>query len=159
MNKTVYLRDEEGPIWERARELASDKLSPVIVAGLKRFIAEKEADEAGAKGFERIVLSFQDAADNLIPKKKAFMGKWIISPKKPYKQHTEDGAEVDSYAVALTPKNAAVLYYWTEDGDHFFGKRLRVFPSLHDAAADPSVQWAALKAIEQIGVTVEELDI
>ena len=159
MNKTVYLRDDEGPIWERARELASDKLSPVIVAGLKRFLAEKEAEEVEAKGFERIVLSFQDADDNLIPKKKAFMGKWIISPHKPYEQRTEDGAEVDSYAVAITPKNAAAFYYWTDDGEHFFGKRFRVFASLHDAAADTGVQWAALKAIGQIGVPVEELDI
>jgi len=34
-----------------------------------------------------------------------------------------------------------------------------VFPSFKDAAADKHVKWAAIQAIETIGVPVEELDI
>lgn len=160
MNKTVYIRDEDEPIWDRARELAGAKgISQIVVASLKVFINMKEAKEAETKGFERIVLSYQDADDNLIPKKKAFMGKWIILPNKPYDLHEEDGSSVDRYTVALTPKGSAVFHCWTDDGEHFLGKHFLTFPSLHDAAADDRVKWAAIKAIEQIGVPVEELDI
>jgi hypothetical protein len=158
VNKTIYIRDEDTPVWERAKELAGDKLAPIIVDGLKKYVAQKEAEEAEAKGFQRIVLSFQDADDNLIPKKKAFTGKWIIPVEKPYDIH-DDGSEVDRYAVALTPKNAVVIYYWTEDGEHFFGKSFKVFSSFQDAAAYKRTKWAAIQAIEKIGVPVEELDI
>jgi len=160
MNRTVYIRDEDEAIWNRARELTGAKgISPIIVESLKKFIKHKEAQEAEAKGFERIVLSFQDADDNLIPKKKAFVGKWIFPKEKPYQEHSEDGSVVDSYSVAITPKNAAVFYYWTDDGEHFYGKHLLICSSLHNAAADERVKWAALKSIEQIGVPIEELDI
>jgi len=159
VNKTIYIRDEDIPVWDRAKELAGDKLAPVIVDGLKRYVAQKEVEEAEARGLERIVLSFQDADDNWIPKKKAFTGKWIIPIEKPYELCDEDGSEVDRYAVAITAKNAVVFYYWTVDGEHFFGKHFRVFNSLRDAAADKNVKLAAIKTIETIGVPVEELDI
>jgi len=81
MNKTIYLRDEEGPVWERARELAGDKLSPVIVTALKHFVAAKEAE---SKDFERIQLDFDDSDDHNLPKRKAFYGRWVFPPSKPY---------------------------------------------------------------------------
>jgi hypothetical protein len=159
MNKTIYVKDDDAPIWERAREFAGDKLSPVIISGLKAYVAEKERQESEAKGFERIVLSFKDADDNLIPKKKAFTGKWIISPAKPYVMYSEHGTDSDFYTVAITPKNRAVFFHWTEDREHLYGRHLVVYDSLHDAAANPELKWAAIKAIEEIGVPVEEMDI
>jgi hypothetical protein len=159
LNKTIYIRDEELPVWDRAKELAGDKLAPIIVNGLKKYIAQKEAEEAEERGFERVVLSFQDADDNFIPKKKAFMGKWIIPPHKSYDVHDEDGPTVDSYAVAITAKNAVVIYYWTEDHENTYGKHFKVFPSFQAAAASRNVKWAAIRAIETIGVPTEELDI
>jgi hypothetical protein len=160
MNKNIYIREEDELVWERARKLAGAKgVSTIVVQGLKKYIAEMEAREAEAKGFERIVLSYQDANENLIPKKKAFTGKWIVSPDKPFELQAEPGDMAYFYAVAITPKNAAVVYHWRDDGEHFFGKKLDIYPSLHDAAADSDVKWVAIKAIEQIGVPVEELDI
>jgi len=159
MNKTIYVRDEDTPVWDRAKELAGEKLAPVIIDGLKKYIAQKEAEEAVTRGLERILLSFQDADDNLIPKKKAFNGKWIIPITKPFDVSDEDGSEIDRYAVAITAKNAVVICYWKEDPEHFYGKHFKVFPSFKDAAADKHVKWAAIQAIETIGVPVEELDI
>lgn len=155
MNKTIYLRDEEGPIWERARELAADKLSPVIVDALKRFIVEKEAE---AKGFERIQVQFFDAADHGLPKAKAFYGKWIFSDTKPLA--SLDIPTRHYYAVALTAKGAAVFYTWDDGPGGDSNRRFEVFSSLHAAAATQiRLNWAALKAMEKLGVPVEELDI
>lgn len=156
MNKTIYLRDEEGPIWERARELAGDKLSPVIVAALKRFIVEKEAE---AKGFERIEVSYYDIDDFGIPKKKAFHGKWIFSPTKPVTTFDDERTEYH-YAVAQTSKGAVVVYSWASDAESSqYAERFRVYGSLGAAAADEDVNYAALRTIQEIGVPVEELDI
>ena len=83
MNKTIYIRDEDVQTWDRARELAGDKLAPVIVDGLKRFIKEKEAEAIVEKGFERIEVEFSDATAHHIPRKKAFYGRWVFPYSKP----------------------------------------------------------------------------
>jgi hypothetical protein len=159
VNKTIYIRDEDVPVWERAKGLAGDKLAPVVVDGLRKYVAQKESEDAESRGFERIVLSFQDADDYMVPKKKAFMGKWLIPADAPFRVFDDDGREFEEYAVAVTPRNAAVFYYWTEEGQYFHGRHFKVFPSLKDAAADQRLRWAAIKAIETVGVPVEELDI
>lgn len=160
MNKTLYIRDEDAIVWERARELAGEKLSPVIVAALKRFIAQKEGEEALTKGFERIELSFRDADKHEIPVKKAFMGKWIIPPKEPYREYDLNNEDYShNYALALTPKGNVVIYSWVQDTDFIGQYRFRVYPSLEAAAAEREVNGVATYAIENIGVPVEELDI
>ena len=159
MNKTIYIRDEDVPIWERARELAGDKLSPAIVAGLKTFILEKEAEAAAAKGFERIQIKFNDATDHGIPKIKVFHGKWLFPPSKPVEVSDDEGENFYYDAIALTAKGAAVLYSWSADRGGQSFRTFTVYPSLEAAAADTRSNYAVLKAIEERGVPVEELDI
>ncbi|HME59185.1 MAG TPA: hypothetical protein VKF63_12660 [Terracidiphilus sp.] len=159
MNKTIYIRDEDEPTWDRARELTGAKgVSSVIVEGLKDFILKKEAEEAEAKGFQRITVKFNDAEAHHIPRIKAFHGKWIIPLTKPEKVESEDGYRRWSYSVAITAKGAAVVY-WVEEEADTRGQYFRIYPSLEFAAADPRVNWAARIAIEALGVPVEELDI
>jgi hypothetical protein len=158
MNKTIYIRDEDMPVWDKARELAGDKLAPVIVSGLKRFVAEKEAEPGG---FERIEVRYNDSDDHLLPKAKAFYGKWIFPPDNPLRLvDDEDEYESDCYCVAITPKGSAVVFSWSEH-TQFGGSshRFVVYPSLADAAADPHANYAARRAIAAIGVPVEVLDI
>jgi hypothetical protein len=159
MNKTLYIRDEDIPIWDRARELAGDKLSPIIVTGLKRFIAEKEAEEAESKGFGRIELSFNDADHHGIPKKKAFTGKWIYEPDDPLELSSEDGYVTYRYAIAQTAKRNFAFLSWAIDHEGKGHYRFNVFDSLEAAAADEDLNSAARHAIKKLGVAVEELDI
>jgi|HubBroStandDraft_1064217.scaffolds.fasta_scaffold61762_4 hypothetical protein len=155
MNKTVYLRDDEVPLWEKARELSGDKLSPVIVAALKRFVAEREAE---AKGYERIEVSFNDSQDHWMPKIKAFYGRWIIDREKPLKLHDEDGHEFDLFSVAETAKGNVVVYTENHDREGMSAKFF-VYPSFTEAAAVSRLNYAIREAIEKRGVPVEELDI
>ena len=153
MNKTVYLRDEEVPIWEKARELSGDKLSPVIVAALKRFVTEKEA---AAKGYERIKISFRDSTDHFIPKTKAFFGKWIIGPEEPLRD--DDWSTDLVCAVAETAKGNVVVYRRVE-ALNGLQEEFRVYRSFEEAAKNPDVGYAARAALEKRGTPVEELDI
>ncbi|MGO9228630.1 MAG: hypothetical protein ACLQKA_05375 [Bryobacteraceae bacterium] len=159
MNKTIYIRDKDEPIWERARELAgAEGISSIVVESLKKFVAHKEAEEAVAKGFERIVVKFNDASAHHIPRIKAFYGKWIIPIAEPLKVCTEDGDTSWWYSVAVTAKGSAVVF-WIEQDANGQAQYFRVYPSLELAAADPDVNCAVTKAIRLLGVPVEELDI
>jgi hypothetical protein len=157
MNKTLYLRDGDGPIWERARELAGDKLSPVVVGALKRFVAEKEAQ---ALGFERIVVTYRDAEEFNTPKAKAFYGRWIYSLKDPMPFSDEMGAFTTNYSVAVTPKGNVVVYRVDEDAPaETTEHRFFTFKSMAEAMANPMTVDGVRAAIEKQGVPVEELDI
>lgn len=159
MNKTIYIRDEDVSVWDRAKELAGDKLAPVIVQGLKKFIAEKEVEATAAKGFERLELKFNDSMAHYIPKKKAFVGRWLYAPDKPADFYTQEGDRAYRYAVALTAKGNVVIYSWEEDGESQWNNKFEVFPSLEAAAANNDTNNVARKAIRELGVPVEELDI
>ena len=159
MNKTIYLRDDEVPIWERAREISGDKLSPVIVSSLRRYVADKEAH---AKSFERIVIQYQDSSEHGIPKAKAFYGKWIIPPEEQYGYPISSSEFFRScYAVAVTAKGAAVVYCWTlfEPSQGKSSERFFIYSDLEAAASDSEVNMAVREAIVRRGVPVVELDI
>jgi hypothetical protein len=160
MNKTIYLPDEEAETWEKARRLANDRLSPVLLKALKEFVAAKEAE---AMGFERIQVEFEDSDDNRLPKIKAFHGKWIFGPSEPL-IWDEEGTESDVFCVAVTAKGNVVVYMWQtgESGGEFYTQKRRflVFSSLEEAAAHNNlVNYAIRAAIKKRGVPVEELDI
>jgi len=158
MNKTLYLRDEDGPIWDRAREFAGDKLSAYIVRTLKDFVVEMEAK---GKGFERIVLPFRDAEANGKPVIKAFYGRWIFPEDKPYRIFDdEDRTSGTEYAIAITAKNGVVVLNWDFDPEGRTWRRFfRVFLGFEEGIADPNVSSAVAAAYERVGVPVEELDI
>jgi EXLDI family protein len=52
-NKTIYVSDDDLPLFERAQELAGANLSAAIVRALRRFI---ELEEARQKGFDEITV-------------------------------------------------------------------------------------------------------
>ncbi|MCU1263568.1 MAG: hypothetical protein JWO80_6453 [Bryobacterales bacterium] len=155
MNRTIYIRDEDVPTWERAREIAGEKLSPVIMDGLKAFVARKEAE---VKGFERIEVHYNDAEANGLPRIKAFNGKWIMGPKKPEILNLL-GFDTH-FCVAVTAKGGVVILFWSEEGDYTeVDKTFQVYESFDAAAQNDEVAGAAIFALERIGVAVEELDI
>jgi hypothetical protein len=157
MNKTIYIRDEDVPVWERAKELAGEKLAPVIVEGLKRYIADKDAEAASRKGFGRIVVKYRDAEEEGLPRVKAFNGRWIFPEGSPL-DVSEEPDDPLYCAVAETHKGAFVFLSW-EGGTRSPWKTFEVLPSLEAALADDNIRDAAIKTIEKRGVPVEELDI
>lgn len=169
LNKTIYLPDDEAETWEKARKLAKDRLSPVVLRAIKEYIMTKEAEAAEAAGFERIELEFEDSDDNRLPKRKAFRGKWIYAPREPLRLWIDsEQTKCHEYAVAVAAKGNIVVYMWDwrtaydPDGgeyDYRLNYRFLVFPSFQDAALDNHVNYAIREAMKKRGIPVEELDI
>lgn len=165
MNKTLYVKDEDGPIWDKARELTGDRLSQFIMEKLRAFVTERQGQNYG---YERIVLRFYE--DNL-PRAKAFMGRWIIPPGQPLICVIEgdDYHAEPHYIVAETPKgNFAVLEYHelpepndegnaTIDGYYRFSK-FSVVQGVEEMSTRVS-SVVASKVMKLMGVEVQELDI
>lgn len=167
MNKTLYVKDEYGPIWDRARELTGDKLSQFILDKLRAFVSEREGQE---QGYERILLRFYE--DNL-PTAKAFIGRWIIPPGRPVIfvwKDDDSGERIDPhYLVAKTAKGSfAVLEYHTlpepnEEGNatidgYYRFSKFHVVPTIEEMSRKVSSVLAA-EVMNRMGVEVQELDI
>ena len=162
MNKTIYVRDEDVPLWDRAKELAGDKLAPVIMEGLRAFVAKKEAEQ---RGFERIEVQFRDSANNDLPVAKAFVGRWLFPREKPLSVvnagvgFTEDDSGEHNYAVAQTAKRRIVVLSWMVYQGHAHDYRFQVFEDLDELKMAELHRDVAAEIIEALGVQVEELDI
>ncbi|MGA3206020.1 MAG: hypothetical protein ABSF12_26300 [Bryobacteraceae bacterium] len=161
MNKTLYLPDDEAETWEKARRLANDRLSPVILKALKEYIMTKQAEASEAAGFERIELEYDDSDDSHLPKRKAFRGQWIFPPEDalhlPGTKFGDDQSR--AYAVGVTAKGNVVVYMWKCGAKHDYGHRFLVFPSFEEAALGDDLNHAIREAVRKRGVPVEELDI
>jgi hypothetical protein len=48
-NKTIYIKDEDMPLFERAAEIAGDSLSSVIADALRDYVRRKGAEGAGIR--------------------------------------------------------------------------------------------------------------
>jgi hypothetical protein len=164
MNKTLYIRDEDGPIWDRARELAGEKLSRVIVTALKRFVVDKEAE---LRLMERIEIAYSDRDQRNRPVVKAFHGRWLIPPEENYVPASIFG---QCCAVGVSVKGGVVVFEWTAPGPlivptaHSEG-RLYLYPSFEAARRENTglpgfgINIALNEAEKRQGVMVEQLDI
>ena len=166
MNKTLYVKDDDGPVWDKARELTGDKLSQFIMEKLRVFVAEHEGKQ---KGFERILLRFYEGS---LPRAKAFMGRWIIPPDRPFHYcRVPPGTLIvleSDYLVEETAKgNFAVLEYrpWPEpeddeiiDDEYYLSSTFTVTPTIEDMSRNVSPALAA-EVMLRMGVEVQELDI
>ena len=160
MNKTIYVRDEDVAIWDRAKELAGDKLAPVIMQGLRVFVAQKEAEQ---RGFERIEVQFRDARSNELPVAKAFIGRWMFPRDKPFVVPDQDGSGIvesgTCHAIAQTAKSRFAVLSWREDMGQPHHFLFNVYEDI-DHMLRLGVHTDVTAAIaEQLGVQVEELDI
>ena len=153
MNKTLYVKDGDGPLWDRARELTGDKISQFILEKLRVFVAEQDGKQ---QGFERITLRYVEKG---IPKAQAFVGRWLIAPEQPWEGCDEVG-DLDNYAIALTAKDNVVVFNFgnpPEKGE-FGWAVLTVHESFEQA--NKHHPWDPIEAaMRRRGIAVQELDI
>ena len=129
-NKTLYIRDEDQPVWERAEELARTRgVSPSqhVSQALKRteppVIDEKDLEEIQVTIGERNRLE-------------AFAGRWLVEPDRDKTRTGEEGYDAGAYwGVALTRRGSIAVY--TAHCNEGWPAELEVFDSIDDAELLP----------------------
>ena len=71
-NKTIYVSDDDLPLFERAQELSGANLSAAIVRALRRFI---ELEEAKQRGFDEITVIVNTECAH---RRKRFLGQRLV---------------------------------------------------------------------------------
>jgi hypothetical protein len=159
--KSVYVKDEDVHIWDKAKDLAGESLSQLLTSYIKQLVITKESANLGK---ERIVLHYKE--DIGIPVAKSFYGKWIIDPSNALQETESYG--IDNYAVASTQKNNIVVFNFLSNGEKQpneegkFGLGvLYVFNNVDELKnASPLPIWVIGTIIEKMDlVEIEELDI
>ena len=161
--RTLYVREDDQAIWDRAREAIGDSLSTHLTNYLRGVVAQTEAAE---RGCSRIVLSFRERG--VLFRVKAFHGRWLISPDRPWIE-AENGRFTNEedpphWCVAITVKNNYVFFRHfgrlADERATFAWGEFYVFESFEQAAGDREVpEGLVAEAMERQGVEIEELDI
>lgn len=125
-NKTLYIREVDVPIWERAEKAAEKARQPIsqLVTGLLRHHVE-QLDTAD----DEITVDMRDKDGHEWTE--AFRGRWLIEPDDDNRFGGDAGA---CYGIAQTAKgNIAVYAYHVNDK---WQPRLLAYPDLDEAQAD-----------------------
>ncbi|WP_449240889.1 hypothetical protein [Desulfoscipio gibsoniae] len=77
-NKTVYIREGDQELWDKAESIAGGSLSGLLTKLLKEYVPSREEKPLkGDDGMERIVLEIGMGPETR--RKVAFTGKWLAS--------------------------------------------------------------------------------
>lgn len=179
MNKTLYVKDEDGPIWEKARELAGDRLSPIVMEFLKQYV---RTEEGSTRGFTRLILHYKDKG---VPRAQAFVGRWLIPPVAPWTTNGVLGmSEIlvqragvaltaasgtrlrppptlpQNYAVAITAKSRVVVFIFDfQDSSGEFNQGILSVYDNFEQANENAPPGLIEQAIRRRGIEVQDLDI
>ena len=159
-NKTIYVKDTDLPLFEKAEALGGENLSATIATALRRFVEVEEAKADGMSEQEIEVGVFSDRSSN-DTRKIRFIGKQIASAWV-YSGQTSSGDDRGTdYTLYLTKKGKLLLHreYWSrwqgEDGEASYN----IYDSLAELA--DSVPGSLIQqAGESLGQdTAEYLDV
>ena len=185
-NKTIYVSDDDLPLFERAQELSGANLSSAIVRALRRFI---EIEEANQRGLDEITVIVNSEGAH---RRKRFLGQRLVrwlqantngkgteilsvyrTAGKRYALHTRimqdwELAWGDPEQVG-DPNNWGVgtgilqkVMSWAYDWETFKESgdySLQVFETLEDLKADVSNDLFRAVSLAMEGPEIEELDI
>ncbi len=99
-NKTIYVSDDDLPLFERAQVLSGANLSSAIVQALRRFI---EIEEAKERGFDEITIMVNEGG---VPRQKRFLGYRLVR----WLQPTPDKTGTEILNVYRTAGNRFALH-------------------------------------------------
>lgn len=121
-NKTIYVRDADVELFDKAETLGGENLSATIAEALRKFVEIEEAKENGMEEQEVEVGLFA-AKGYKDTKKVKFIGKQISYAEMRSGQTSSADDRGTDYTLYLTKKGKLLLHrkYWTcwqdEDGD------------------------------------------
>jgi hypothetical protein len=127
-NKTLYIRDDDAPLWERAELMAKQSrqsLSQMVMAALDRHLA------AGpdTTDMRDITIKRRDGARRWV---EGFRGRWLLEPGEASDEPGRPGWA--RYGVAETRLGRIAVYI--SDGNGLREPSFKVYDSLDEAATD-----------------------
>ena len=128
-NKTIYVKDADREIWEKAEELAGGSVSALITEALRRYVEEEERKEQ--VGMEDIYVELWRGPNNE-PYTARLVGQWLLEADADDTRTMEPGFDAGAYyGVALTQRgNLAVYIQHNNEG---VAPILRTYGSFEDA--------------------------
>lgn len=126
-NKTIYVSDNDEPLFEEAKNLAGEALSSVIVRALREFVTRHQDKEKGMK--EVSVKVGSAGAEREQRFVASLVGKWsgFSNDKEWYLKATLYKTQKGSWAILLeTVCKASLLTnkkQWKESGDYLLNSK------------------------------------
>jgi EXLDI family protein len=145
-NKTIYVSDDDLPLFERAQELAGANLSSSIVRALRRFI---ELEEAKQNGFDEITVIVNTEGAH---RRKRFVGQRLVRWVQPMAQ----GKGTEVISVYRTARQRYALHTRAiRDWDLSWGDPEHLSApknsGLGTGLVDKVIEWA--RSFEHIGIS------
>lgn len=110
-NKTIYVSDDDLPLYQRAQELAGGNLSAALARALRRFV---EVEEGRREGYDEITVKVGAGAGRKVRFSGVLLGEWGHST----------GSRVEEFRVYRTRTGKFVVYItrspdwsWTRESD------------------------------------------
>ena len=121
-NRTIYVSDDDQPLYQRAQELAGGNLSGAISTALKRYV---ESEDARAAGFDEVTVKVGFGAGRKVRFNAVLLGEWFSSV----------GEKFVHYRVYRGAKKFALHVEHTE------------YFEMRDAEGNPLTGWRAWTGI------------
>lgn len=155
--RTIYISDDFGPVWDRAKALAGEtsSLSAVVMDSLRRFVEAQEALKKNYHSIELDARTFTQDGRLIEEHRVRFLGRPIVVTT-----YEDELLESEGMAVYLTLKGRWV-FYWPST------KRLLHFRNLTEASlaimpnGEPMIapnELVQLIAPETLSDWIEELE-
>jgi EXLDI family protein len=124
-NKTIYVSEDDQPLYQRAQELAGGNLSAAIGTALKRYV---EVEDARIAGFDDVVVKVGFGAGRKVRFQGVLLGEWYSS----------EGERFQHFRVWRGPKRFALHIDRTE------------YFEMRDAEGNPLTGWRAWTGIGMV---------
>lgn len=116
--KSVYVKDEDLPIWDSAQKAHGKSMSSLITQLLKKHMEERMPTAAESAEMTKITVTTRE--ENSAPLiKQVFTGRWLITPQRAVVPVSDDPgvsyANGLRYALAVTKKGAVAVYEFGDD--------------------------------------------
>ncbi|WP_283137577.1 EXLDI protein [Rhizohabitans arisaemae] len=177
-NKTIYVSDEDLPLFQRAQEIAGGKLSTAISAALRRYV---EMEEGRLEGYDEIIVKVGVGTGRKQRFSGVLLGEWgrtqgermemlkvYRSRQGKYVLHVDrspewtDGLEGENWLEKITSRGAWRTYLGLTDSNWGFVQgesTLEVFDGLEELRGRIPEEFYDLIANLGRHPAVEDLDI
>ena len=125
--KTIYVSDQDAPVFEEARTIAGETLSSIIVRSLREFLARQRQKESGMKEISVRTGSPHSEQEQRFYGARVSDWRGFSDDQEWWMQATVYRTQKDNWAVLLTQVCKASLLTdkkrWRESGDYLLESR------------------------------------